>query len=83
MGSDTSFSLDECSIAFIDQAIASGRYRSGSDVIRSALRLLEERETHLQTLRQALEVGEQSGPSTPFVFDNFLKRKRTLTQPDA
>lgn len=80
MGRGISFSLDERSMAFIDQAIATGRYRSASDVICSALRLLEYRETHLQTLRQALEAGERSGPSTPFDFDNFLRRKRTQAQ---
>lgn len=83
MGRVTSFSLDERSMAIIDQAIATGRYRSASDVICSALRLLEHRETHLQTLRQALKAGERSGLSAPFDFDNFVKRKQALTQPDA
>ncbi|HTX97549.1 MAG TPA: type II toxin-antitoxin system ParD family antitoxin, partial [Mycobacterium sp.] len=45
MGKNTSFSLDEHYSAFIDDEVASGRYRSASDVVRSALRLLEDRET--------------------------------------
>jgi antitoxin ParD1/3/4 len=40
------------------------------------LRLLEDRETQLRALRDALEAGERSGSSTPFDFDAFLDRKR-------
>ena len=76
MGRNTSFSLDEHFSAFIEGEIAAGRYRSASDVVRSALRLLEDRETQLRALREALEVGESSGPSTAFDFDAFLDRKR-------
>jgi len=73
---NTSFSLDEHYSAFIESEIASGRYRSASDVVRTALRLLEDRETRLRALRQALIAGEQSGESTPFDFDEFVSRKR-------
>ncbi len=76
MGKNTSFSLDEHFNAFIDAEVAAGRYRSASDVVRSALRLLEDRETQLRALREALDAGERSGPSTPFDFDTFLGRKR-------
>lgn len=76
MGKNTSFSLDEHFSAFIEAEIASGRYRSASDVVRAALRLLEDRETRLDALRQALTTGEESGTSTPFDFDEFLSRKR-------
>lgn len=76
VGKNTSFSLDEHYSAFIDGEIAAGRYRSASDVVRSALRLLEDRETQLRALRDALETGESSGTSTSFDFDDFLDRKR-------
>ena len=76
VGKNTSFSLDEHYSAFIEEEIASGRYRSASDVVRTALRLLEDRETRLRVLRQALIAGEQSGESTPFDFDEFVARKR-------
>jgi antitoxin ParD1/3/4 len=76
MARNTSFSLDEHYSAFIEEEVASGRYRSASDVIRSALRLLEDRETQLSALREALIEGERSGPSAPFDFDAFLARKR-------
>lgn len=77
VGKNTSFSLDEHYSAFIESEVASGRYRSASDVVRSALRLLKDRETQLRALREALEAGERSGTSTPFDFDTFLDRKRT------
>ncbi len=77
VGKNTSFSLDDHYSAFIDEEVASGRYRSASDVVRTALRLLEDRETRLHALRQALIAGEQSGESTPYDFDEFVLRKRT------
>ena len=83
MGKNTSFSLDQHYSAFIEDEVASGRYRSASDVVRSALRLLEDRETQLRTLREALITGERSGQSTPFDFDDYLSRKRASgTRPE-
>lgn len=76
MGKNTSFSLDVHYSAFIEDEVASGRYRSASDVVRAALRLLEDRETRLRALRQALIAGERSGESTAFDFDEFVARKR-------
>ena len=76
MGKKTSFSFDEHYSSFIEGEVAAGRYRSASDVVRSALRLLEDRETQLRALREALVVGERSGTSTPFDFDAFFGRKR-------
>jgi antitoxin ParD1/3/4 len=81
MGKNTSFSLDAHYEAFIDDEVASGRYRSASDVVRTALRLLEDRETQLRALRGALVTGENSGASTPFDFDAFLQRKHTEQPP--
>ncbi len=76
MGKNTSFSLEEHYRAFIEGEVAAGRYGSASDVVRSALRLLEDRETQLRALRDALDAGERSGTSTPFDFDAFIDGKR-------
>jgi antitoxin ParD1/3/4 len=75
VGRSTSFSLDEHYSAFIEGEVASGRYRSASDVVRTALRLLEDRETRLRALQQSLIDGERSGESTPFDFEEFVSRK--------
>jgi len=73
---NTSFSLGEHFSSFVEAQVDQGRYSSASDVVRAALRLLEEQEARLEALRAALIEGEQSGPSTPFDFEAFIARKR-------
>jgi len=71
--------------SFIRQKIESGRYSSASEVIRDALRLLEEqeelRETQIKTLRQQIQEGRESGPGIPAdeVFDRLEEKYSKLT----
>jgi len=76
MSKNTSFSIGEHFSEFVEEHVRAGRYGSASDVVRAALRLLEEQETKLAALRVALIEGEQSGPATPFDFEAFIERKR-------
>jgi antitoxin ParD1/3/4 len=76
MGRVTSFSLGEHFTSFVEAQVNEGRYNNASDVMRAALRLLEEREARMSALRSALIEGEKSGPSTPFDFEAFIARKR-------
>jgi len=46
---------------FIAEQVSIGRYDSISAAVHAGLRLLEERETKISALRQALIEGEQSG----------------------
>jgi len=48
---------------FIDSKVKQGRYASASELVRNALRLIEEREANskLESLRSALIEGEKSG----------------------
>lgn len=77
MATNTSVSLGEHFTSFINERVQSGRYNSASDVVRAGLRLLEEHETKVESLRNALIQGEQSGQATPFDFDAFIGRKRS------
>lgn len=61
MGKNTSISLGNHFEEFINEELKSGRYSSVSEVIRSALRLLEREEKKERELIKALELGEQSG----------------------
>ena len=79
MSKTTSVNLDDHLDAFVEEQVAQGRYGSASDVMRAALRLLEDREALRAALRAALVEGEQSGPSTPFDFDAFIARKRAVS----
>jgi antitoxin ParD1/3/4 len=58
---NTSVTLGDHFDHFVAEALANGRYRSASEIIREGLRLLEDRETKLAALRAALLKGEQSG----------------------
>ena len=66
MRKNTSISLGEHFEKFIMDEVNSGKYNSVSEVIRSALRLLETEGKKEKALIKTLERGEQSG----FV-DNF------------
>ena len=61
MAKNTNITLGDHFDGFIARQIQTGRYGSASEVIRSALRLLETQETKLNTLRQLLVAGEESG----------------------
>ena len=61
MSKNTSVLLGDHFNKFISHEVESGRYSSASDVVRSALRLLEIEENKLKWLRNELEIGENSG----------------------
>ncbi len=71
MAKNTSITLGEHFDNFIANQIKSGRYGSASEVIRSALRLLETQETKINTLRQLLVEGEESG-TADYDLDSFI-----------
>ena len=77
MACNTSVSLRDHFTGFINERVQSGRYNAASNVVRAGRRLLEEHETKVEALRDALIEGEQSGKATPFDFDAFIDRKRS------
>lgn len=59
---------------FINKEVSSGRYRSADEVIRTALRLLEEEEQKKIYLQTALEAGEESGMVDSFDPSAYLQQ---------
>lgn len=77
MATNTSISLDDHFTAFLAREVATGRYRSASEVIRAGLRLLEDQEVQMSALRAALIEGEESGRAESFDFDAFIAAKKS------
>ncbi|MFT6857036.1 MAG: antitoxin ParD1/3/4 [Cyclobacteriaceae bacterium] len=61
MGKNTSVALGDHFADFVSSTVGTGRYNSASEVIRAALRLLEEQEEKRNILTRALIEGEESG----------------------
>ena len=59
MARNTSFSLGDHFTEFIDQQVESGRYATASDVLRAALRMLEDHDEQLAWLRQQLDEADE------------------------
>ena len=76
MARNTSFSLGDHFSDFVEAQVKAGRYGTASDVVRAALRLLEEQEVKLAALRQALIEGEDSGTPEEFDVERFLVSRR-------
>ena len=69
-------SIDEHWLGFVEKAVRSGRYSSASDVVREGLRLVEERETSLQALRDTLNASiAEGGHGTDADLDATLEAK--------
>ena len=74
MGKNTSISLGSHFEQFINNEVKSGRYGSASEVIRNALRMLENEEHRLSELRNALVLGEESGWVEDFNPEEHLQK---------
>ena len=61
---------------FIQASISSGRYNNASEVVRSALRLLEEQEQKIIALRSAIEEGMASGFVEDFDAKAYLQEMK-------
>ena len=73
-------SLTEKLERFIAEQVKAGRYQSASEVVREALRLLQEHEEvqrlKLKALRAAIEEGLASGPAQPLDMEAVILEAR-------
>ena len=82
----SSYAIGDHFEQFIKVQLESGRYSSASEIVRDALRLMEEREQlrqiQLEQLRQQIQAGIDSGPSIPAeeVFDRLSAKYQAMTQ---
>ena len=74
MGKNTSISLGNHFESFIKKEVNSGRYQSASEVVRSALRLLESEKQKIIEIKQALDNGETSGCVDNFNSEDHLQK---------
>jgi len=63
----TSLSLGEHWEVYIKNEIASGRYGSASEVVRDALRAMEERKSKLEALRSHLAQSAEQARASEFI----------------
>ncbi|EFQ5903933.1 type II toxin-antitoxin system ParD family antitoxin [Salmonella enterica] len=77
MRQNTSVALGPHFSSFVDAQVQGGRYGSASDVIRAGLRLLEEHESRVKALQEALIAGQESGEPRSFDSETFLRRMHT------
>jgi len=74
MAKNTSILLGDYFNTFINRQVNSGKYASASEVVRTALRLLEYEETKKDELIKALKKGEESGFIKDFDRTAFFKK---------
>jgi antitoxin ParD1/3/4 len=74
MARNTSILIGEYYENFINKQIATGKYNSVSEVVRTALRYFEQEETQTKSLIAALEIGEKSEKVKNFNRTENLKR---------
>ena len=73
MGRNTSISLGSHFESFIEHTISDGRFTNASEVIRAGLRLLEEEESRIIVLRNAIREGIESGRVVDFDAKKHLE----------
>ena len=74
MGRNTSISLGNHFEDFVDDKVASGRFKNASEVIRAELRLLEEEESKILALKNAIKEGLDSGLAKNFDAKKHLEK---------
>lgn len=66
MNKNTSISLGTHFDTFVQGSVSKGRFKNASEVIRAGLRLLEEEESKVIALKNAIQEGIESGIAYDF-----------------
>lgn len=74
---NTSISLGNYFDQFVQTQVSAGRYKNVSEVIRAGLRLLENEESKVIALKNAIQEGLNSPRVEDFDFDENLKKIKT------
>ena len=72
MSKNTSVSLGSYFDDFVQHRVKEGRFKNASEVIRAGLRLLEEEESKVIALKNAINEGLNSPRVENFDFDEHL-----------
>lgn len=76
MGRNTSIALGNHFQEFVDSQVGMGKYASVSEVIRAALRMLEDYEAKIAVLKAELQKGEQRETITSSDYNASFMQKR-------
>ena len=71
MPKNTSMTLGDHFDGFIAHQVGEGRFASASEVVRAALRMFEDNERKIATLRHLLDEGENSG-TTEYSYESLI-----------
>jgi len=74
MGKNTSILLGDYFENYVNEKVRTGKYTSVSEIVRTALRLLETEENKSKVLINELKIGEKSGTVKNFNRNENLKR---------
>ncbi|SEA33292.1 antitoxin ParD1/3/4 [Arachidicoccus rhizosphaerae] len=74
---NTTITLGNYFDQFVSRQVSSGRYKNVSEVIRAALRLLENEQNKVATLNNAIRQGLNSPRVENFDFDEHLAKLKS------
>ena len=77
---NTSVSLGNYFDQFVQSQVSAGRYKNVSEVIRAGLRMLEDEESKVIALRNAIQEGQNTSLVEDFDFDENLKNLKSETR---